>query len=425
MAIVEIESVRRARTGPQIVFNLERPRKSATADAYAITISGWAVGKAASVGTVEITHDGVVLRDVHLHSRPDVTESVLKKLIGWTGVSLTGFRTAFSVIGLPRSFEIDVRVVLGDGQRSTLATISGKRALIPTDFVPTLQPLLLFGMGRSGTTWAMRLLSRHPEIVTYDAYPYETRVAQYWMKALRVLTEPAAQRSHSPDALTVGPPPFAVPDDEMLASTSGASTVSTLAGSCLRITDSFYNSLAGAQQRKGAKYFIEKFVPSDRTYSIFADLFLRTKPLYLVRDPRDVISSVLAFNARRGTVEFGRDQVQSDEDYVNYIARQTSTILRTWQETPNAKLVRYEDLVLQPMETLGSILGWLDVDSTAGTIEAMLGEALEDDGLLERHRTSVSQAASIGRWQQDLTPAVQARCRSSLGDVLGMLGYAS
>ena len=36
-------------------------------------------------------------------------------------------------------------------------------------------------------------------------------------------------------------------------------------------------------------------------------LYPRAREIFLVRDPRDTLASMLAFNARRGFVDFGRD----------------------------------------------------------------------------------------------------------------------
>jgi hypothetical protein len=77
----------------------------------------------------------------------------------------------------------------------------------------------------------------------------------------------------------------------------------------------------------------------------------------LVRDWRDVICSVFAFNSKRNTIGFGRDRFTSDEEYVFYVGKRTEQLLEDWTtRSAISHLVRYEDLVRRPTEIVDGIL---------------------------------------------------------------------
>ena len=42
---------------------------------------------------------------------------------------------------------------------------------------------------------------------------------------------------------------------------------------------------------------------------------------------------------------------------------------------------------------------------------------------MERHRTTATPRASIGRWREDLDPVLAERCERVLGDAIAALGY--
>ena len=64
-----------------------------------------------------------------------------------------------------------------------------------------VQPLVLSSLGRSGSTWLMKMFAAHPEIVTMRRFPYESSPGKYWMHAMKVLSDPAnLELSAHPDS---------------------------------------------------------------------------------------------------------------------------------------------------------------------------------------------------------------------------------
>jgi hypothetical protein len=80
--------------------------------------------------------------------------------------------------------------------------------------------------------------------------------------------------------------------------------------------------------------------------------------------------------------------------------------------------------VTDPDSAAAALLSYLGVDASPGTVAAIrerLGEELPE---LRDHVTSDGPAASIGRWQRDLSADVLAQCERSLGPALEAFGYS-
>ncbi len=64
------------------------------------------------------------------------------------------------------------------------------------------------------------------------------------------------------------------------------------------------------------------------------------------------------------------------------------------------RIVRYEDLMQKPVETLAGLCQWLELDVPVQTLERITTSAFRWGGWW--HKTSSSAAASIGRWTREL-----------------------
>ncbi|HMS16898.1 MAG TPA: hypothetical protein PKA37_08675, partial [Planctomycetota bacterium] len=87
-------------------------------------------------------------------------------------------------------------------------------------------------------------------------------------------------------------------------------------------------------------------------------------------------------------------------------------------------LLRYEDFIRTPQESLTELLRYLELSSDTEIVRRMI-----EDGVLAGrdsqalHRTTKSAEASIGRYAQDLTPDLIRACEESFGDLNRELGY--
>jgi hypothetical protein len=108
---------------------------------------------------------------------------------------------------------------------------------------------------------------------------------------------------------------------------------------------------------------------------------------------------------------------------------------KSWQTRGHrGHLVRYEDLVYKPDQTLAGLLEYLELDALPTTIEQMLRAGADptpaligssyDPALVAEHRTTQDLKESIGRWRRESDEAVRDLCDDVFADVLGDFGYA-
>jgi hypothetical protein len=133
-----------------------------------------------------------------------------------------------------------------------------------------------------------------------------------------------------------------------------------------------------------------------------------------------------AFDEKRGFRAFGRQQASDDEHHiVEQLAPRVSSLHRGWvRRAERAHLVRYEDLVSDPPETVRAMLAYLEIDSSPAVVEAVMRALTETTPGMEAHRTTPDAQASVGRWQRELTPELQRLCESAFGPALEAFGYS-
>jgi hypothetical protein len=409
---------------------IERPMPGSHSEEYAINVEGWVMGRTSPAIAVELVRKGTVLRRVPLViPRPDIAA----QFPNIPGAERSGFQTTLGLLDLTLKFEVQVQAVLRDDSRVFVGTIQGQRQALQSDFRPTLQPLMVTSLGRMGTTWLMRMLSEHPDIVIGRRYPYELRTAKYWMHMLGVLSEPAnhfqsanVDNFHS-SRWSIGHNPYFSPpltDDPDLRHWFGRVYVEQLAAFCQQSIDDCYRLVAAKQHQVEPVYFAEKHVPDDIPWLVW-ELYPEAREVFLVRDFRDVVCSILAYNSKRGYAAFGREGVNTDEEFIGKMGMSASSLLRGYrQRLKRAHLVRYEDLILNPVDTLGSFLEYLGLDSAGSTVESLLRKASEETWDMQHHRTISDPEMSIGRWRRDLDPSLQVVCQEVFGDVLEEFGYS-
>ena len=443
--LVEILDVCLSATEPELLWGcaIDNPWKGSKTNTYTIDVSGWVLGKNYPAVAVELVSDGRVLKRISTNNfRPDVGK-VYSEV---PGSEHCGFFTTVGVIGTSAQAELLIYAVLEDNSRVSMGVVKFQHQPLRSHYQPKLQPLMLTSGGRTGTTLLMRILSEHPQIIIYKEYPYEIRVAQYWMWVLKVLSEPADHLESSPAAefdatlKWAGHNPFfskKLINNPELISWLGSTYPEQLTSFFQQKIDDFY--LASHRQTNQSLcdistntdtyqpvYFSEKFV-AKYIQSLFWELYPQGREIFLVRDFRDMLCSILAFNSRIKRNDFGRQDALSDEDYVRRILTPSIMMLRdTWKSrSVQSHLVRYEDLILSPVTTLSSILEYLGLENTPTIVEKMMETASEDTPALQEHRTTSHPKSSIGRWRQELEPSMQAICQESFGEALEEFGYKS
>ena len=138
-------------------------------------------------------------------------------------------------------------------------------------------------------------------------------------------------------------------------------------------------------------------------------------------------SSMLAFSKSKGLRLFGRPPRKTDREFVRESLRPLVVDFhRAWKRrAARSHLVRYEDLVLEPAQTLAALLAYLELDSSPETVNALVTHASRTTDKLATHRTSAEAKASIGRWQRESDESVRALYQTVFDDLLADFGYSN
>jgi Sulfotransferase family len=429
MALVEIGRVdqREHRGGRVLGGRLDSPGPGAKSETYGFELVGWALSEEAELTKIEVLQEGRVVAEAE---PGEGREDIATAFPAVAHAGNCGFRASVSALDLRQDFELAV-VGRGPGFHFPIAEVAGARAPLPAAGEDLIQPLMVNTIGRSGSTWLVWLLSCLPEAVAFSPWARDARVGTYWTSVLQTLARPQSYLAQ----LVPGPLEqktwwldrpdlrFGVGGDPELEAWLGGEAVESLAQVCQNRIDTFYARLAGGGE--APRYFVEKYLPYQLTPDLLSELYPGARELILVRDFRDMLCSVIAFNRKRGWEAFGRAEAADDVEYVQTtIANSARRLARRLRERGDeAHLVRYEDLILEPAATLGSILEFLGLEAGEEAVAATLERADRDSPKVDDHRTTEKASASIGRWKRDLSPDLTRVCAEVLDPVLAEFGY--
>ena len=289
--------------------------------------------------------------------------------------------------------------------------------------MPLLEPVLVCGLwGRVGSTLCMQLLGTSDAVSFDRSYPFENRSLASLLSYLAPLggaqSAPKGWWMDDPDHLWwVDPESFGF---EVTGAPLGYAALGVdradLHRRSVRAVWQAYSDAVAQADRPPARFYAEKF-GGRREDLDGAGIPYRV--LNLVRDPRDVWASVLAFDVKRGYYGFGRRREQQEgsylESFVEAVRRRLDEMAHVVPGVPTTT-VRYEDLVADLPAEAARIGGWLDVRLDAHVVEA--GREAH-----RHHMTSDSTVDSVGRWRRDLPAAHVETIEDRLGGHIHRLGY--
>lgn len=298
-----------------------------------------------------------------------------------------------------------------------------RRPLPPAD--GARRPLLVWVVGRSGSTAVMQWLAAHPDLVTLPDYPYEGRIAQSLLNRLAVGAQPqdpwhsgggsgAEENFHATPRL-VGFGPVGsnaqTPRPRFLGYLADRAILELAALTAQQIV-SAYAALALDLGRAPEAAFVEKLQPTF-TATLAAELYPEARHLFLVRDPRDTFTSWQRYFPTSLTAE---------ELLEEFAAKQLAPHLAAWRSWGRpAGLLRYERFVADPAGTLAPALQAVDLPADPALM-GRIAAAVAARPLPATHATSASPAASVGRWHA-ADPAWRRAMTASFGDYLETFGY--
>ncbi|HEX6460193.1 MAG TPA: sulfotransferase [Thermoleophilaceae bacterium] len=161
-------------------------------------------------------------------------------------------------------------------------------------------------------------------------------------------------------------------------------------------------------------------------------LLPRSRFLFLVRDGRDVIDSLM-HAAQPGSwfARVAKPLITSTDDRLDFLRRKaidwacwTDSCLAAWDaHAPDLRrMVRYEELLADPVGQLRSLCRWIGVDRDERALEATVGANAfgtnEPTG-----PTEFARAATPGLWRQNLSSDEQHAANEIMGNALARLGY--
>ncbi len=263
--------------------------------------------------------------------------------------------------------------------------------------------------GRVGSTLLMQLLASAPELVCDRRYPVgEYRYLSYCVRVAGQMGTPFdPERDVGLTEMLFGPSDRTGP----LPWEAEALSVEALGPRALR---ALWEACSAGFRERGpsSRWYAEKLACPVEPI-VAAEIPLRV--VDVVRDPRDVVASMIAFGERSGSWGFGRTPGETDDEWIAGLIRTFATrIDRMLAPGAGSTLLRYEDFAVDlhgPADLLGRML---DVHLDADAARA------QRPG---NHVTTSSAEESIGRWRRDLAPDLADAIWSSLGPRLEALGY--
>jgi hypothetical protein len=293
------------------------------------------------------------------------------------------------------------------------------------DRPPPLKPILILWSGRSGSTLLMQLLGTSPLIAFDRVYPYEHPYLLYLVRMARLLERPTRPSEEwrrrdlrVPGGGLVGP--FPARRVQILrfqdADPLWARSLRALWVEFSQQARAAMPSIVG----KGAPpptMYAEKC--QDWVPTLLRKAGIEHHRLYLLRDPRDVYLSILAFNAKRGVQSgFGMKDEDTPETFARRFAAERRPRLEqvVSGEIPQEQVVRYDAMIA-------------DLDGEARRLGESLGVKLNAAAVRaterhqSRHITAGSVAASLDRWKREMTTEIQAIFSAELGELLAAVGW--
>ena len=370
-----------------------------------LSLAGWITSKFEEIESVSFEYAGKEIANGRLRPRHDVEK-------------------AYPEVRHVAGFDIElVPIVLGDGEplRLIATTKSGKPSVLfdilleysgkaetsrtKKDGGIIFAPMV--GYPRSGTTLLAHFLFSMEPVLGYDLYPYELdfgkKFVREWLSDAQPWSMGDAERKrwhHAYGGKLVSGDNFVDQNHTTISRLLGGKAAADegprrlLEKSADRCREQIEDMYRLVSPRPGARIIAEKIWPG-LDVDLLAALF-DCRPIFLVRDPRDVMLSARAFTEKQGSYNF--DERFTVAEILHRMAERMLSFAKNYDRCAGPKLlVRYEDLVQRPDDIMREVQKFLGVDAAAPSSGAWL------EKMHPGHVTAGSSKDSIGRWKKELT----------------------
>lgn len=283
-------------------------------------------------------------------------------------------------------------------------------------------PVFLIGSQRSGTTWLQCLLGAHPAIAAPQEPEFFTRYVRPWHRAW----------SHEIRAMA---------DEASSSRLKGVSSVMTTAQFAAMVRGAVHAFHAAILELKpGARVVMEKCPEYHRSVHVITTYLPEARFIHLVRDGRDVVSSLVA--ASRG---WGRQWAPTGVEEAAAMWVRAVENARTAKASGRYLELRYEDLLADGPSVLGSALAFcgaaVDPDEARALCDRFSFDALKTDpsrpyrslvvggeltarlGDSLRFPEGFFREGRAGSWRESWSAVERSTFDRVAGDLLVDLGY--
>lgn len=352
---------------------------------------------------------------------------------------MNGFAGTLNLLQLPDECEVTLNADNGTHTYEVARIRISRPSLPPLGRDAGFQPLIVTSIGRSGSTWFQHLLSQHPAVRAFHGGSYEFVPARAAMQAFAEMTvrQPLSEQffeldgrfrfdglraaSGEPESVLYSPEEFSQCVEQQVHGLLREAINSI--DRYYSVTDDDRTSGEQLQPADSRRYMTEKNMAPAH---LFFELYPDGKEIFLVRDFRDVATSMIAANRKWNTQFFGRSRSDSDEEmFFNRAKQARPWLLEPWMRRgSNALLVRYEDVISHPQQTVCRILEYLELDADPAVADSMISRAADTNHWIGgSHMTAGSAEASIGRWKRDLSPELAQAATTAFAEYLEAFGY--
>ncbi|WP_319581965.1 sulfotransferase [uncultured Pseudodesulfovibrio sp.] len=275
-------------------------------------------------------------------------------------------------------------------------------------------PIIVHANGRTGSTLTMQLLATAKEIAVPMTPPFEDRYL-FFLHALATLSSTDDAPMFLPDAIQQRP--------EVLNGLGyplyhGFETGEFLDGQLFnaelqkKLVEAFMATVV--EQYPQCEYYAEKSM--GLSHPIYAS-DTSYKKIMLIRDPRDILCSVMSFNKKR---KFNAFSWLDDDTELSYCKRMMPSfremLSSSGTRSDDCLAIKYEALALRLGDTAKEIGEWLGVELSPEVVIAQRDK-------FAGHMTSSTAEQSVSKWKKQLSAASIAHFSEAIGSELKEAGY--